>query len=288
MAVDNREIGLSERRQRSERVDMVRTRHRTTIARYAGTLSLKRFPYVISGDFPLYGGDCRRKVDIMVASRAITTMYWNEVRVVGELKANSKAFDLDQTVLQLASCAREIFVTQPARQQVHVFTLCQADMRLRIFDRAGAVGSTIVNIHKQPEIFVAAMLRFATMDAHEIGFDPTIRWITDNSDTIFDPTVHRKPSPGQGPYMRISCRRGGNAEGEHKLLHHPKPIASRFAINTRGSICWKARWVDSPEGEWPLTAKDQWRVSDREPDVRTARVETSATSWRSSRVHLAQ
>ena len=234
------------------------------ITRYAHTLSLKRFPYVMPGDFPLSGGHCRRKVDIMVASRAGTSMCWNEVRAVGELKCNAKASDLDLTVLQLANYVREIFGTQPGRRQVHAFTLCRANMRLWTFDRAGAVGSTIIDIHKQPAIFVAAMLRFATMDAREVGFDPTIRWGTENTDAIFDPTVHRKSLPGQGPFVRISCRRGGNATAEHKLLLYPRPLACRFAINTRGSICWKARWADSPDDEWSLIVKDQWRVSDRE------------------------
>jgi hypothetical protein len=223
-----------------------------------------RTPYVMPGDFPLSGGRCRRKVDIMVASRTGTSMCWNEVRAVGEPKCNAKALDLDLTVLQLANYVRDTFGTQPGRRQVHAFTLCQANMRLRTFYHAGAVGSTIVDIHKQPAIFVAAILRFATMDAREVGFDPAIRWSTENTDAIFDPTVHRKPLPGQGPFVRISCRPGGNATTEHRLLLYLRPLACRFAINTSGSICWKARWVHSPDDEWSLIVNDQWRVSERE------------------------
>ena len=44
------------------------------VTRYADILSLKRFPYVIPRDFPFSGGDCRRKVDIMVANRTGTSM----------------------------------------------------------------------------------------------------------------------------------------------------------------------------------------------------------------------
>ena len=55
---------------------------------------------------------------------------------------------------------------------------------------------------RQLKLFVA-ILRYATMDAEEVGFDPTLRWSNGSGDTGFDPTLYSKTSTQKYPFVRV-------------------------------------------------------------------------------------
>jgi len=103
--------------------------------------------------------------------------WWDQVRVIGELKANNKISNHADVIFQVAGYVRQIFQNQHSRVFVHAFTLCGDLLRAWIFDRSGCLGSQLISINKEPELFLRVFCGYATMDAKDIGFDPTIRWI---------------------------------------------------------------------------------------------------------------
>ncbi|KAA8906170.1 hypothetical protein FN846DRAFT_767804, partial [Sphaerosporella brunnea] len=211
------------------------------------TAAAHEVAYVPSGQLVLKSGDAMRKGDLLLCSRAPGTdserLHWAQVRVVGELKSNADKDGRDKAFIQLANYVREIFGTQPQRSWVLAYTLCGATMRVFRFDRSGAVASTPIDIHESPHVFLGALKGFATMDAEQIGFDPTIRWCSDAKQIGFDPTIRWCSD------YRI-CRTF---------------LVRRYAISTRGTVCWRARPFETPEdGDWVYVIKDQWRAAERD------------------------
>jgi hypothetical protein len=185
--------------------------------------------------------------------------------------------------VQLANYVCEVFGAQTTRHTVHAFTLCGADLRVWRFDRAGAVGSTIVNVNADPSRFIAAMLCYATMGGADVGFDPSFRWTTsDGIETVFDPTIH--PINSTTEFSFICCAVRPDDHVEHELWIHPGTLPRRFAIKTRGGTCYKAEWAEDsnlPLSVWPLSVKDQWRTSDRSPfrsEIRHHRLDSRSSS----------
>ncbi|KAA8894639.1 hypothetical protein FN846DRAFT_819189 [Sphaerosporella brunnea] len=210
------------------------------------------YRYVPSNETPLRNGDCMRKTDLLLTTQVPpgdrvdfaalrpNRYDWRSVRVVGELKRNPTKSDDESTLLQVANYAREVFGAQPCRRSVHAFTLCGHYLRAWLFDRSGAIGSTLVDIHAQPVLFLRIICGYASMDATQLGFDPSIKWDR-GEETVYDPTV--------------------------ALEIKTEPIFSRHAIVTRGSACWKARLYEAaPTSEWMYAVKDQWRASERDSE----------------------
>jgi hypothetical protein len=131
------------------------------------------YRYVPSGKAVVLDGDCNRKTDILLTTyipsipdatsaecgidfSALTDnrYSWNSIRLVGELKSNPKDSDNDDMLIQLANYARELFSAQPCRRWVHAFTLCGHYLRAWLFDRSGALGSTLVDINQDPLLFL--------------------------------------------------------------------------------------------------------------------------------------
>ncbi|KAA8912116.1 hypothetical protein FN846DRAFT_933752 [Sphaerosporella brunnea] len=251
------------------------------------------FDYVPSGWIVLEDGDCERKTDVVVVGHRDDPerrVSWLNVRVVGELKSSASKSNLDDTILQVANYAREVFGAQPNRRWVPAFTLCGSELRVWRFDRAGACGSTLIDIHQHPEQFLAAITAYATMSATDVGYDPSILFRTDAGEVVFDPTVHWRGEPAGAsdgadayPYVYVpvdTLDAPGSAAtlppeslwsapctSWTALSVHPKPISRRIAIATRGSACWKARRRDgAPGSPWGYVLKDQWRSSERDPE----------------------
>ncbi|KAA8911935.1 hypothetical protein FN846DRAFT_904015 [Sphaerosporella brunnea] len=219
--------------------------------------------YVGSGNLVIKNGDANRKGDLVVRCclpGQDRQTYWDQVRVVGELKSNPDKDGRDRTFIQLANYMRELFGTQPQRCWAFGFTLCGEVMRVFRFDRSGAVGSTAIDIHKRPKTFVGAMRFFMTPDAEAIGFDPTIKWNPLNSglEVVYDPTVHFVNRTLPDPFIL--------ADHQKYRIDHTF-IVRRYAIATRGTVCWRARTFDALDGSpWSYVIKDQWRASERDQE----------------------
>ncbi|KAA8895882.1 hypothetical protein FN846DRAFT_911268 [Sphaerosporella brunnea] len=219
--------------------------------------------YVRSGNLVLKNGDANRKGDLLVRCclpGETARTHWDQVRVVGELKSNPCKDGRDRTFIQLANYVRELFGTQPQRCWAFAFTLCGEVMRVFRFDRSGAVASTPIDIHKRPKTFVGTMRFFTTRDAEAIGFDPTIRWnpLRPGLDVVYDPTVHFVNRTLPDPFIRAD---------RQKYRIDRTFIVRRYAIATRGTVCWRARPFDAPDGSpWSCVIKDQWRATERDQE----------------------
>ncbi|KAA8914075.1 hypothetical protein FN846DRAFT_927756 [Sphaerosporella brunnea] len=221
-----------------------------------------RVEYVPSGNLILKHGDADRKGDLLVRCTRGSNpgTYWDQVRVVGELKRNPKTDGLDKTILQLANYVREMFGTQPQRCWVLAFTLCGELMRVFRFDRSGVLASTAIDIHDQPMLFISAMKAFLTDDATALGFDPSIRWTpAGDAEQVYDPTMHFIYPSLPDPFVV--------AAGGAKYRIFRGFIVRRYAIATRGTVCWRARPYDAPlDSPWVYVVKDQWRAAERESE----------------------
>ncbi|KAA8912634.1 hypothetical protein FN846DRAFT_765578, partial [Sphaerosporella brunnea] len=224
------------------------------------TAAAHEVAYVPSGQLVLKNGDAMRKGDLLLCSRAPGTeserLHWPQVRVVGELKSNADKDGRDKAFVQLANYVREIFGTQPQRSWVLAYTLCGAVMRVFRFDRSGAVASTPIDIHESPHVFLGALKGFAMMDSEQIGFDPTIRWCPYATEQVYDPTIHFILPSLPDPFI---------VAGGTKYRICRSFLVRRYAISTRGTVCWRARPFDAPEDSaWVYVIKDQWRAAKRD------------------------
>jgi hypothetical protein len=100
------------------------------------------------------------------------------------------------------------------------------------------------------------------MDAAEVGFEETIKWQLGEQEMVFDPTVHFTTKDPPLPYIYIS-----KSENIVKFVLDPNPISRRYAIATRGSVCWRAAIENGHTiGPWEYVVKDQWRAIEREAE----------------------
>jgi hypothetical protein len=246
--------------------------------------------FVPSGSVPLKQDDGDRKCDLVFTTTSGSlrdsdhrdqeqettyTPSWADVRVIGELKSNPAKSNCDSTVVQLANYVREVFGAQPWRRWVMCFTLCGTEFRVWQFDRGGAVGSTIIDIHSDWALFLTAFLFFATMGATEIGFAPSIRCEINGCEDTFDCTLAAGFSDPLRPFLWVPVSvdesAPQNAAGAQatsaptiyafadvlptpppliaafspkswpKLELQPRTMAPRWAVVTRTGICCRAR-----------------------------------------------
>ena len=239
------------------------------------------FGYSSAGGLPLMDGDCTRKCDVVLSSTVSYTsgansaydptmfnivekrLSWKAARFVGELKQNAAYSDRDSTVVQLANYIREIFGSQQTRMWAHGFTLCADQFRIWLFDRAGGLGTRLVSVHKEPLIFIKAIIGFACMDSGRLGFDPTIRWrpSTEEPDVVYDATIfHSQYRPGNPlPYIKIETNDSSTRYFDIDVV---SPLARRIAIQSRGTAVFAARVsnLNLDSNDWNYVVKEQWRA----------------------------
>lgn len=72
-----------------------------------------------------------------------------------------------------------------SQTDVHGFELCGLKMHAWIFDRAGAISSTVIDIHADPQDFLHVMYGHMSMDVAAIGFEESITWEFSQIRTVF-------------------------------------------------------------------------------------------------------
>jgi hypothetical protein len=239
-------------------------------------LGLEHYNYVPSGPLPLNDGASLQKTDLVVVGRPVNDpeapLSWHNVRVVGKLMSSSTESNLDLTVLQMANYVREIFGWQPNRRWVLGFVLCGSSLRIWRFDRAGASGSTTIDIHAEPALFLTVLMSYASMSATALGFDPTIFYHTNHGEVVFDPTVHLSDDLQQYPYIYVPVLVGQTDTDASPQLSrtalslNPYPLFCRFQIVTRGCVCWPSRQRDARDSHWVYVVKDKWHSMQQEPE----------------------
>ena len=209
--------------------------------------STSAIQWVEHGDTPLQGSKAKRKADMLLVptdkaqNRGRQAIFWRDVLVVMEIKRDSS--DGDDTTLQLASYAREVFGAQDNRRFVFGITLSGFVMRVWLFDRAGGIGSEAFEINENPDMLVRVIVGFAAMYRNNrtaLGYDPTIFYREDDKT------------------RRI------NIGGEEFILDATFTLPRSPAVASRATICWKAYKAGNPKKFYAI--KDSWRLSTRDEE----------------------
>ena len=157
-----------------------------------------------SGGLPLAGArhGAIRKCDIFLARRleesehtlaiaGSTRHDWTNVLVLGEFKSNANEDCSRDTLLQLASCVREVFGAQPGRRLVHAFAICGSKLRFYLFDRAGVSISSATDIRFNSHLLLKAMGAYSTMTPSQLGYDE--RYKDENMDPFLPSSTNKIP-----------------------------------------------------------------------------------------------
>ena len=200
----------------------------------------------------LHGAPTQRKMDIgieRVDGSSEDPPHWDRILVVGELKSKPAEDGHEETFLDLAKYAREVFRTQD-RRYVLGFSLCGSIMRLWQFDHSGSSGSTPFDINEDGDRFVRVMLGYHLMNDEQLGFDSTI---------------HRVD--GQ---RCIDITRNGQIE----RLFLEKEVRKHAGIIGRATTCWKA-YRGAGASITRLVIKDSWQYEERPEEGELIRDATS-------------
>jgi hypothetical protein len=268
------------------------------------------YRYVPSSQAPIKDGDCLRKTDLLLTTniplarnatqRDCEILFsglgshrysWKSIRIVGELKSNPDESNKKSTIVQLANYVRELFGAQPCRRWVHAFTLCGQHLRAWLFDRSGAIGSALIDINADPVSFLRVVCGYPMMDAPAVGFDPSMKWSHGGVESVYDPSLAHELAEPSAAYIYVPRNTGGEGDDSPmKLEVAPSPIFKRYAIVTRGSVCWKARPYRHPDpnasssqesidgDDWQYVVKDQWRAAERQAETEVIAAMTQNTT----------
>lgn len=160
--------------------------------------------------------------------------------VVGIIASKSSRCEKEM-IIRVATAVRDMFNLQPRRRFIHAFTLQGEYMQCWVFHRSGGMGSKLVDIRLQPQLFLKVMIGYSSMSDAELGFDTTITLGHLGTDTIEIKTPN----------------------GELEVFEiHKEPIRRSSTIVGRGTVYWRARKLDhsGKETEWSYMVKDSWRT----------------------------
>jgi hypothetical protein len=163
-------------------------------------------------------------------------------------KTKAEARDAD---LCLAKQVSKLFRTQPTRSFVVGLTLCGSSMRLWQFDRAGAIGSELLDINETNQNlskFLTLILLFVSANKQVLGFDPTFIDTEAQVGTKTRKVQMIQVSTKSGPQDFIIDRQIFRARG----------------ICGRGTTCWQAHL--SGDKHTKFLIKDSWQPADGKPE----------------------
>ncbi|KAJ6786855.1 hypothetical protein PWT90_06204 [Aphanocladium album] len=163
---------------------------------------------------------------------------YSDMLVVGEHKQTFWADKFKSVFGQVSRYVRFVYSDQPLRAFVHAFTIQGSMLELFVYDRAGAYSSGVIPIHRKPEIFVRALVGYATMTGKDMGY--------------LD--VFQKNENGDS-FIELQ-----SVENQSEVLHVSviKQIFHQNAISCRGTTCFS-----TPLGVLKLS----WCPDDRESEL---------------------
>ncbi|KAL4246358.1 hypothetical protein ABKN59_009111 [Abortiporus biennis] len=99
--------------------------------------------------------------------------WWYRLVVIIELK-KEYPFSSNTTLTQLLQYARQVFKEQPFRRFLFGCTFHRTNATFWYCDRAGVLGSCMIEIHDDPLLFIRCIASFAAMHPVDHGFDSTM------------------------------------------------------------------------------------------------------------------
>ena len=222
-------------------------RHIDQFLRFAdehGFRPSKRRRCITTPTKPIPGSVCQRKMDVGLVYNPNNELEdgdqqscdWSHILIPGELKSNPQEDNHSGTWLDLVKYVREVFGAQDTRRFVLGFTLCGSIMRLWEFDRLGGVGSQPLEINRDGQMFVSAVLGYLWMNEEELGFDPTV---VENCTRYIH--IHQN-----GRTRRLCLE---------DLMKRQRSVAGR------ATTCWRGSLRDKLDGG--LVIKDSWEFEER-------------------------
>lgn len=209
-------------------------------------LSSERGVYYTSTTKDLTGCEAKRQIDLFVKPNneklSKVVHDWKDVAVVGELTESKKK--KKAKLLQIGRYVRHVFSSQLTRRYVHAFTLCESEMRAWVFDRSGPYGSTVFDIHEEPERFIRTITAYVMMSDDDLGLDT----FTERDDG--------------NRFITVAEDLTGK---ERRLQLESDPIAYQRAIVCRGTSCFRARLPGSEDLQY--VAKFSWVSDKRQPEA---------------------
>lgn len=126
----------------------------------------------------------KRKPDIILtggyAPQGQKTWGWKDVEVFIEITSGHPKM-LARLRNTMYSKAFMIFQAQKNRRFVLAIAICQSSLYLNVFDRAGAVHSSAIDMIKQPSVVLHLLMGLVYSSPSRRGYDPTI---TDTADAL--------------------------------------------------------------------------------------------------------
>ncbi|KAI0792041.1 hypothetical protein C8Q75DRAFT_754229 [Abortiporus biennis] len=112
--------------------------------------------------------------------------WWYRLVIIIELKKNYPIGGTT-TLTQLLQYTRQAFKEQPFRRFFFGCTFHRTNITFWYCDRAGAIGSCMIEMHEDPLLFIRCIASFAAMDPVEHGYDPTMLAYNKDTKSTYSP-----------------------------------------------------------------------------------------------------
>ncbi|KAI0329144.1 hypothetical protein GY45DRAFT_1418167 [Cubamyces sp. BRFM 1775] len=155
-------------------------------------------PQTLEEGATLIRPDCALAMAFADPSKAppdkIEKLRWLQFVAAVEAKRNFDQND-QELISQLLTYLRLIMVEQKDRRFTFGLFLSNMQVSVWLQDRSGVLGMDVpINIHENPKDFIQVIAAFATLPAHRLGFDPTMKLAREPL-----PPIHTYRLTSQGP-----------------------------------------------------------------------------------------
>ncbi|KAI0792062.1 hypothetical protein C8Q75DRAFT_890210 [Abortiporus biennis] len=205
--------------------------------------------------------------------------WWYRIAIILELKKLSP--EATPTLLQMLQYARQVFKEQPFRRFLFGFTFHRTGMTFWHCDRAGTIGSEMVDIHQSPLAFIQCIASCALMKPVEHGYDPTLRAYDSIAKEEYLPwkmprTVMMEEKASKHPVLPDICwvvdmpsyGPDGKSQREDFVLFTAISLNRGEVVKGRAGRVWLAHKRDEVEKDMPLKEQEIFVFKDNWHDIR--------------------
>ncbi|KAJ3555678.1 hypothetical protein NM688_g2446 [Phlebia brevispora] len=171
---------------------------------------------------------------------------WTTIAIPGAYSKTKTKVDLEENITKITQCMSQCMYRDARRRFVYAFTAEDSIMRLWYCDRAQIVCSDTFDFVTNWRPLFQFLLRVMYAKRDELGFDPSISTLSNESGRLQYEITVRSTSGEDYVYHTLDVLSSGDSD-----------------ILGRGTRVWKAIRIEDgkPSGE-PVVVKDSW-VSDR-------------------------
>ncbi|KAH9835353.1 uncharacterized protein C8Q71DRAFT_765439 [Rhodofomes roseus] len=210
---------------------------------------------------------------------------WSRILVPLQVKKQEQN---SPALLQLLKCMRMVFHEAMDRCFVFGVVIACANMSVYLADRAGVLGSVVINIHEEPRLFIRIIVGISSLSLADLGWDTSmaiigqqkkytrsqvrrwkprlsyeVPWSREQEDQYW---VIDMPQPKDGADYGVMDER----MTEKFVLYKALNVQRGEVIRGRATRVWKAWLFDEltlpPEERRLFILKDMWRDDERCPE----------------------